>query len=341
MKVAIYGAGAMGTVLGALLTKSGVTVDLITRNRAHADQLKKQGATVICTAENKVLQTPVSALTPEEMTEKYDVVFLMTKQRENVEIATFLKDKLTENGIVCTTQNGLPEYKLCEILGEDKVFGGVCTFGANFLGEGKTELTSRFSGMRLCVGGVNGTDGVKILTDVLQGVANVIGNPNFLSTTDNLLGIRWNKLCINAAFSTLSVITGLPFGKIARKRGSARVAVGMLRECFAVMNAAGIEQEKMQGHDLQKLFGGRGFLQTQKALFLLPFAIRKHKLLVSGMLKDIEKGRKCEIDYIAGAVVEIGKRYGVQTPILEQAVEIVHGIENGLYEITAKNLAFF
>ena len=97
MKVAIYGAGAMGTVLGALLTKSGVTVDLITRNRAHADQLKKQGATVICTAENKVLQTPVSALTPEEMTEKYDVVFLMTKQRENVEIATFLKDKLTEN----------------------------------------------------------------------------------------------------------------------------------------------------------------------------------------------------------------------------------------------------
>ena len=54
MKVAIYGAGAMGTVLGALLTKSGVTVDLITRNRAHADQLKKQGATVICTAQNKV-----------------------------------------------------------------------------------------------------------------------------------------------------------------------------------------------------------------------------------------------------------------------------------------------
>lgn len=341
MKIAIYGAGAMGTVLGALLTKSGQDVHLITRNREHAEKLKTNGATVVCTAENTSFTVPVTALLPEEMQGGYDVVFLMTKQRENTRIADFLKDKLSEKGVVCTTQNGLPEYSLIDVLGKERVFGGVCTFGANFLGEGKTELTSSFSGMRLCIGGADEHADTSVLEQALKGVGDTVENPAFLSTTDNLEGMRWNKLCINATFSSLSVVTGLPFGKIAKKRKTAKIAVHMLRECFAVMRAMGVKKEKMQGHDLEKLFGGKGFFQTQKALFLLPFAIKKHKLLVSGMLKDIEKGKKCEIDYIAGIVVKCGEKYGVDTPYLQKAVEITHGIENGLYEITEKNVAFF
>lgn len=341
MKIAIYGAGAMGTVLGALLAKSGEKVHLFTRNKSHLAQLQKTGATVVCSAEKTEFCVPVEAFSPEEMTEKYDLVFLMTKQRENKKIAEFLKDKLTEKGVVCTTQNGLPEYALAEILGEEKVFGGVCTFGANFLGDGKTELTSLFKGMRLCVGGISERADTSVLVSVLKGVERVIGNPDFLSTTDNLHGMRWNKLCINAAFSSLSVVTGLPFGKIAKDRTLAKIVLPIMRECFSVMNAMGVKKEKMQGHDLEKLFGGKGFFQTQKALLLLPFAIKKHKLLLSGMLKDVEKGRKCEIDFIAGAVVACGKKYGVETPYLEKTVEIVHGIENGLYEITPKNAVFF
>lgn len=341
MKVAIYGAGAMGTVLGALLTKSGVDVHLITRNKAHLEKLKQNGATVVCSAENTEFTVPVKAFLPEEMQSDYDVVFLMTKQRENLANAEFLKDKLSQNGVVCTTQNGLPEYSLLDSLGEDRVFGGVCTFGANFLGEGKTELTSAFSGMRLCVGGMQPNADLSVLQNLLEGVEDVIQNPEFLSITDNLEGMRWNKLCINATFSSLSVVTGLPFGKIAKNKKTAKIALAIMRECFAVMNAKGVEKERMQGHDLEKLFGGKGFFQTQKALFLLPFAVKKHKLLLSGMLKDIEKGRKCEIDYIAGVVVDCARKVGVETPYLEKVVEIVHGIENGLYEITPKNVAFF
>lgn len=48
IKIAVYGAGAMGTVLGALLTKGGLKVDLITRNQAHVEGMKKKGATIVC-----------------------------------------------------------------------------------------------------------------------------------------------------------------------------------------------------------------------------------------------------------------------------------------------------
>ena len=85
-KIAVYGAGAMGTVLGALLTKGGLkNVHLITRNQAHVDGLNKKGAVIECVADGETMLVSVKALTPAQMQEKYDVIFLMTKQRHNAE----------------------------------------------------------------------------------------------------------------------------------------------------------------------------------------------------------------------------------------------------------------
>lgn len=85
----------------------------------------------------------------------------------------------------------------------------------------------------------------------------------------------------------------------------------------------------------------RAFSERKRALFLLPIAMKKHRLLVSGMLRDLERGRKCEIDYINGAVCKCGDGCSVDTPLCDKVVEIAHGIENGLYEISGKNLDFF
>ena len=86
-RIAVYGAGAMGTVLGSFLTLGGLkNVELITRNKAHVDGLNEHGAKIKCTAENNELSVKVCAKTPEQMSGKYDVVFLMTKQKSNAEI---------------------------------------------------------------------------------------------------------------------------------------------------------------------------------------------------------------------------------------------------------------
>jgi 2-dehydropantoate 2-reductase len=108
-----------------------------------------------------------------------------------------------------------------------------------------------------------------------------------------------------------------------------------------VANASGVKLAPMQGHDMQKLLGGDGFFNRIKGLLLLPIAMKNHKELVSGMLKDVENGRKCEIDFIDGTVERIGREVGVKTPRAEKVVEIVHGIENGLYEISYENVDFF
>lgn len=342
-RIAIYGAGAMGTVLGSLLTLGGLkNVELITRNKAHVDGLNEKGARISCTAEDKELTVAVCAKTPDEMSGKYDVVFLMTKQKNNDEILQFLMPYLNEDSVVCTTQNGLPETSVATVVGEKRTYGGVASFGATFVGSGKVQMTSKFDGMRMQVAGYqNDNDKADLLVKILAYAGRAIDNDNFAQKTDNLQGARWSKLAINAAFSGLSVVTGCTFGEIAKKRKSRKIALGILRECMDVANALGVKLEPMQGHDMQKMLGGRGYFKTKLALFLLPIAMKKHKNLISGMRKDVESGRKCEIDFIDGAVCKAGKEVGVETPLCDTVVEIVHGIENGLYETSYKNVDFF
>ncbi|MBQ8308750.1 MAG: 2-dehydropantoate 2-reductase [Clostridia bacterium] len=341
MKIAIYGAGAMGTILGALLTKGGLKVDLITRNQAHVNGLKEKGAQISCVADQTELTIPVSALLPQEMTGEYDVIFLMTKQRYNGEILEFLLPRLKADGVICTMQNGLPEESVLAAAGAERTYGCVASYGASFIGEGKVALTSELGAMRVQVGGyLGGGEKTAVLQEILSYAGKAIGNENFARGTENLAGARWSKLAINAAFSGLSVVTGQTFGEIARKRKSKKIALGVLRECMDVATAMGVTLEEMQGHDMQKLLGGRGFFQTQFALFALPLAMKRHKRLRSGMLADIQNGKKCEIDFINGVVCRMGKQVGVKTPLNEKIVEIVHGIENGLYEISPENLDF-
>lgn len=341
-RIAVYGAGAMGTVLGALLTKGGLNVDLITRNKEHVQGMKEGGATVEYVAEGKAETVKVNALLPSEMSGEYDVIFLMTKQRYNEETLTYLLPHLKEDGVVCTTQNGLPEQSVAEIVGCERTYGGATSYGGTFIGEGKVAMTSKISAMRMEVGGYQ-NDGSKLplLKEILSYVGKATGNGEFVKTTDNLLGARWSKLAINAAFSGLSVVTGMTFGRVAKKGKSRKIALGILRECIAVAKANGVTLAKMQGRDMEKLLGGKSVLQRFIAYMVLPFAIKKHKNLVSGMLKDIENGKKCEIDFVDGVVVNEGKKAGVETPLCEQVVEIVHGIENGLYEIDYNNVDFF
>ena len=342
LKIAIYGAGAMGTVLGALLTKGGLkNVDLITRNQSHVAGLKENGAT-ICYAEGDRERIPVNALTPAEMTEQYDVIFLMTKQRANKEIVTGLLPYLKEDGVICTTQNGLPEQSVAEIVGMKRTYGAATSYGATFIGGGQVSLTSKRAGMSMEVGGYQ-NDGMKtdLLIEVLSCVGKAIGKEQFAKPSENLSGARWAKLTINAAFSGLSVVTGMTFGEVARKHKTRKIALKVIQECLAVAKAANVTVAKMQGHDMEKFLGGSTPINYLISYLVLPFAMRRHKKLVSSMLKDVENGKRCEIDFINGAVVRIGEQVGVETPYCQQIVEIVHGIEDGLYETTYKNADFF
>lgn len=329
MKCAIYGAGAMGTVLGAYIAKAGREIDLINRNREHIAALKEKGAHIVGTVD---FVQKVNALLPEEMTEKYDIILLMTKQRMNGEIVRFLKDHLKEDGALCTCQNGLPEPKIAEIIGEDRTLGCAIAWGATFRGKGVSELTSDPAALTFSLGAYGKGNHLQDVKELLECMGTVTVEQNFI-------GARWSKLLINSAFSGLSTVTGATFGEISKEKRSRRVAQAIMKECIDVAKAAGIRIEPVQGHKIDKLFDYKGKLKKAFSFALIPVAMKKHARLISSMLQDLRAGKKCEIDFINGVVCEYGKKYSVPTPCNERTVQLVHEIEESKRAISFENIA--
>ena len=333
LKYAIYGAGSLGTVLGAFITKNGGTVDLINRNKAHVDALNANGARIVGTVDMTV---PVNAITPNQMTEKYDVILLLTKQLENASVVARLKSFLSSDGVLVTMQNGLPEPQIAEIVGANRTMGCVVEWGATLVSPGVCQLTSQPDGLSFHMGKMDG-----ITQEQFDTVKNFLELMCPVNEEKNLLGARWSKLLINATFSGLGTVIGGTFGDVANDKVAKRIAVMGIKECIDVGRANGVKFAPVQGKDITKLFYYKSGLKRWFATLLVPIAMKKHKNIEPSMLQDLKKGKPCEIDAINGVVCSFGKKVGVNTPINDKIVEIVTKIQNGELTPSKENLKFF
>lgn len=321
MKTAIYGAGSLGTVLGAYLTKGGVDVELVNRNKAHVEALRANGAHITGTVDFTV---PVRAVFPDEMTEGYDIIFLMTKQLNNPEVVAFLKPRLSSEGVIVTLQNGIPEPGIAEIIGPDRTIGCTVEWGATMGAPGTSELTSDPAALSFHMGGMPG-----VPQAMLDMVREVLEKMCPVSYEHNLLGARWSKLLINSTYSGLGTVIGGTFGDVCTNPAAREMAVRCMKECIDVGRASGAVFAPVQGKDITKLFYYRTGLKKAFAKFLIPFAMKKHYGIVPSMLQDLRKGKKCEIDAINGVVCDFGRKYGVPTPVNDRIVEIVKAEQDG------------
>jgi 2-dehydropantoate 2-reductase len=155
---------------------------------------------------------------------------------------------------------------------------------------------------------------------------------------DNFVGARWSKLIVNSAFSTLSAVTGLTFGQISKNHTARRLAQSILKEGMDVAFANGITPAKIQGHDLVKFLYYRGPVKKLISFALIPIAMKKHKLLVSGMYYDLKNGKQCDVDFVCGVVEKYGEIAFVATPTCSVAIKLIKDIENGKCQISPKNI---
>ena len=333
MKCAIYGAGSLGTVLGAFITKNGGQVDLINRNKAHVEILNTKGAKIIGTVDMTV---PVKAITPEEMEGKYDVIVLLTKQLFNKDVVTMLKDFLSENGVIVTLQNGIPEPGIAEIVGANHTMGCAVEWGAALVEPGVCELTSDKDSLSFHMGKMEGISDEQFSTvkEILELMCPV-------HEETNLIGARWSKLLINATFSGLGTVVGGVFGDVSENKDARKVAVRCMKECIDVGHAAGAVFAPVQGKDITKLFYYTNPVKRAIATLLVPIAMKKHRLIEPSMLQDLKNGKPCEIDAINGVVCEWGRKCGIPTPINDRIVEVIKKEQSGELKLESSNIRLF
>lgn len=335
MKYAIYGAGSLGIVLSAYLAKNGEKFDVIDRNLKSVDALNSNGAIVVGTVE---MNQAVNAILDTVVTDKYDVIFLMTKQIGNIEAVKKIHKFLTEDGVICTMQNGLPEKDVSEVIGESRTYGCTVGWGATRLEPGKSELTSipERQSLSFSFGSMDGHKDEKF--DEIVRILSVMGD---VQIEENFIGTRWSKLLINSAFSGMSTVCGKTFGEVAKYKPSRKIIQRIMKECIDVAEASGIKIEPIQGKDVAKILDYKSALKKWLSFVIIPIAIKKHRLIKASMLQDIEKGIPCEIDYINGIVSRYGKQVSISTPFNDRVIEIVHKLESGELSPSLDNVKYF
>lgn len=332
-RIAIMGTGSLGTILGAFIAQKR-QIDLIDVNKAHVDAMNEKGAQVIGGAE---LTVKVNALTPDQMEGTYDLYFYMAKQLYNDECIAQMKAHSTDKTIFCTCQNGLPETALEKAFGEERVMGCPIGWGATYIGPGVSKLTSPISQSSSTLGTFTGK-----ITPELEEVKKILEYMCPITVSTNLLGLRWCKVLMNATFSGISTVMGDTFGAVMDDPMGLKAVTFIGRECVHSVAAAGIAMEVFHGAGFQVDFMKVFEFSNEEERLKTEEACKKlwgpHRALEASMLQDLQKGKKCEIDFIVGVVSDLGRQNGVPTPVCDKVVEIVKKIESGTYTLGYQNL---
>lgn len=316
------GAGSLGTIMGALIAKNGGDITLIDANKAHIDALNKKGAAVI--GKLQLQNIPVKAITPEQMDGIYDIVILLVKQTFNDIALRQILPHLSAGSVVCTLQNGIPEETVATVIGKNRTVGGVVGWGATYKEPGVSELTSDVSAMRFEIGEIDGQK-----TQRIERISKILNLTGTCVIVDNLMGLRWAKVIQNATLSGMSAALGVTYAEILDNEKATACAAYVGDEIVRIVRHRNIKLEDLvPGWSYYNLsFEDQTGLEQAK-IWLREY-FKPHRTLKASMLQDMEKGVKCEIDYIVGICSEWGKKVDVATPTCDTIIEIVKDYESG------------
>jgi 2-dehydropantoate 2-reductase len=324
--VLLVGAGGIGGVLGTLLASTPAKLTVVTTNPAIRAALGEHGFRLRGDVAGRS-GAPHAVVSEPPKSGDFDWVLLAVQPPQVESAARGCLEALAPRGQVVCLQNGLCEERIMRLAGPERVVGAVVAWGASMLEPGVYERTSSGG---FSIGVVPGGDDSRLrdLAELLEVVGPV-------TITDNLWGVRWSKLALNCAVSTLGTIAGERVGALLRLRFARRLALEIVTEAVAVARAEGVRLEKVAVTvDLEWLALGEEErrkpsmqLATKHALVLAVGA--RYRRMRSSMLSALERGREPAVDFLNGEVVERARRHALDVPVNQQARELVWAIARG------------
>ena len=291
MKIMILGAGAIGSLYGAKLSKLN-DVTLVGRE-SHANQINKNGLKV-SGIEKKTYR--VNAVTKISYVDKNTLILLTTKVHDSENAIRSIKNLVRKDTIILCLQNGLySENAVKRIIGNKcLVLRAITNFGAIFLKPGHINYTS-FSRTSIEQSPNSGEIAENFAKCGLNGYV-----------SGNIKSDMWKKLIFNSVLNPLTAILRIKNNEITDDKLNPlkKLIVG---ECLKVAQADEIKFDM-------------DFVSTINKEFA-----KSHN--ISSMQQDLLKCKNTEIDYLNGAVVELGKKYGIKCPVNESLMMIIKHLE--------------
>lgn len=295
-RVAVFGAGAVGSYLGSRLAKAGAGVHLIARGK-HLEVLRQSGLTLITPAGEETHR--LAATDNPNVVGPVDIVLFGVKSYDTASAAGELKPLLGSGTAVISIQNGIDN--------EDVLAASI---GAEHVVPCATYILSAIEAPGIVRSGparvVLGEYWPGPVSPRVEEIVELFRAGGVTaSAVEDVRVAKWEKYVLLVGFSAVSASTQLPLGDIRRSKAATDLMLAVMREAADVARALGV--------------------------VLAPdHAERSHALVMSqadsegaSLRNDLLKGRRMELDALQGALMRLGRQTGVPTPWTDAAYAIL------------------
>ena len=312
MRMVVYGAGAIGSYLGAILSAAGNDVTLVTRG-AQLEALAGRGLVLKGKTSGRPDPIKVKAVAPGAEKGPYDVVFVTLKAHQIAPAAEHIASLRAKDGCYVFLQNGLPWWYfdridspyagtplktldpdggLARVFPSETIVGGVVFLPTTTGGPGVLTVADLPSD-RMVIGEVDNSRSAR--AEQIAAAVAAAGWKSEVST--DIRSAKWNKLVGNGVWNLLCALTQASNNQIAVHPPARDLALAMMKENIAVARAAGAKVD----------------VDADKAVE----EVAKRPAMLSSTLGDVRAGRQLELAALNASIVEMGRLTGVPTPHLQ------------------------
>lgn len=282
-KIIVVGAGAIGSLLAAMLSKQYKVIAV--GRRQHVEVIKKQGLKITGLVD-QVLQLKATTVIPS--IDEETIIFLTTKAQD-AELATeMLRKQLKKDTVIVCMQNGLGSDEVVRKMVNCRVISVVTYLSAQMVGPG----VIKYVGDSPSYFGKDDKDIARIFNKV--GLKTKVVN--------EINGEIWKKLVFNCVINGLGTVLGVPNNELFDPRLD-EVKKSLVEECVRVADKEGIK------------LGNNLLNQINEFI--------KSSTNVNSTLQDIRKNKTTEMEFLNGAIVQLGKKHGIATPINQMIYDLL------------------
>lgn len=324
--ILIWGAGAIGGILGAYWARAGVPVLMVDIVADHVAACASTGLQIEGPVEEFTQVVP--CVTPDQLEGTYGRIVLAVKAQATEGALEQLLPHLAPDGFVLSAQNGLNEHVIARHAGAERTMGAFVNYGADWIGPGRILFGNRGA---VVVGEIDGSQQqrTKSMFDLLQ-----IFEPEAV-LTDDIWAYLWGKMGYGAMlFATALTPDSMTINFADPARGPA--LMGLAREVMRTAVAEGVDPKPFNGFEPAAFMPCAGDAAALQSLADLAEFNSKTAKTHTGIYRDLAvRKRKTEVDPQVGAVAQIAAKHGIDAPLLNRLVTLIHEIEDGQREMSS------
>jgi 2-dehydropantoate 2-reductase len=331
MRIAVMGAGGMGGNLAGFLALGDEDVTIIDHWPEHVEAIKRDGLKLSGTQGEHTARTQALHVGEAWRVDAIDLLILGVKAYDIDRALALLEPYLGPAAVVISAQNGVNEERIGARVGFGRVIGCEVLLSGETIGPGHVRLTSPNS--RLVLGELHGR-----ITPRLQAIQKTLEKACAIPLSTNIWGEIWSKLLLNTMSNPIASVLNARVHELREQAGPRRCSILVAAEAAWVGHALGYDIVPETGIDAQRFIDaaeGRDLDALEADLLAGAFVAGD---IYGSMPRDVQRGRKTELDAFSGYVIAKGREAGIPTPGNEVVYRLVKEIEAGRLEPGPENV---